>query len=424
MKKISLTYRILIGLAIGVVVGLLVNKMPASTFRDQVLIGGIFEFVGQVFLRLIMMLVVPLVFVTLVHGVQGMEDIGKLGRIGVKTVVMYLLTSAIAIVIALVLGNLFPPAKGINLGTISAVDVTQKDPVPLVDVLTGMFPKNVFQAFGEGNMLQIIVFAILFGIGMSLVSEKIPTVKMFFAEMNEIMLRLIGYVMKFAPIGVFGLIAKTFGQLGVAVILPVAKYVGLIYVGLIIQAIVVYGFMLKVIGGVSPTRFYKKYSKAMGVAFSTASSNATLPLSLEIATEELGIDPSISSFTLPLGATINMNGTAIMQGIATLFIAQAYGLQLTIAEMATVVLTATLASVGTAGVPGAGALMLSLVLQSIGLPLEGMGLILGVDRLVDMGRTTINVTGDSVCTVLIAKSENLFNREVYDRDVVKKKEAA
>ena len=220
------------------------------------------------------------------------------------------------------------------------------------------------------------------GIGISLVDKKAPTVRVFFEEMNHVMLRLIKFVMSFAPVGVFGLIAKTFGELGWAVVVPVAKYVGLVYLGLLIHVIIVYGGLLKLFAGASPRIFFKKFVKVMSVAFSTASSNATLPLNMEVTTGELGVNSNVASFTLPLGATINMDGTAIMQGVATLFIAQAYGIQLTLGQMLTVVLTATLASIGTAGVPGAGALMLSLVLQSIGLPLDGMGLILGVNRLI------------------------------------------
>lgn len=412
-KKLSLTTKIFIGLIVGFIAGLIVNQMPESYLRDTLLIKGIFQLVGQVFLRSIMMLVVPLVFITIVNGVLNMGDVKRLGRIGGKTLVFYMCTTAIAIIISLALASLLPPAAGVNLGNIDKVEVVTKDPVPLVDILTGIIPKNSIAAFAEGNMLQIIAFAIIMGIGISLVDKKAPTVRVFFEEMNHVMLRLIKFVMSFASVGVFGLIAKTFGELGWAVVVPVAKYVGLVYLGLLIHVIIIYGGLLKLLAGVSPRIFFKKFVKVMSVAFSTASSNATLPLNMEVTTGELGVNSNVASFTLPLGATINMDGTAIMQGVATLFIAQAYGIQLTPGQMLTVVLTATLASIGTAGVPGAGALMLSLVLQSIGLPLDGMGLILGVDRLVDMGRTSINITGDAVCSIVIAKQEKQFDEKVY-----------
>ena len=227
-------------------------------------------------------------------------------------------------------------------------------------------------------------------------------------------MKLVEIVMLFAPIGVFGLIAKTFASLGYTAILPLMKYVGLVYLALLIQATVVYGSLFKVFANLSLRKFYKKFSPAMFVAFSTASSGATIPFSLDICEKKLGISKDISSFTIPLGATINMDGTAMMQGIASLFIAQAYGIEMTLPMMLTIVLTATLASIGTAGVPGAGAIMLSMVLQSVGLPLEGLGLIMGIDRLVDMGRTSINVTGDAVCTSIIAKSENAMDLEVFN----------
>ena len=413
-KNLGLSVKVLIALAVGIIVGIIVYTLPGGMFKDTILINGLFQFVGQVFLRAIMMLVVPLVFVSLVTGAASMGDVKKLGRVGVKTILFYLGTTAIAIIIALVLGSVFKPGIGLDMGAIEAVEVTVGSKVPLVQILYEMVPRNPIQAMAEGNMLQIIVFALLSGIGLSLMGEKGKYLLNLFENLNELIMKLVSIVMLFAPIGVFGLIAKTFSTVGYSGLVPLAKYILVVYLGLIIHAVFVYGSLFKGFTGLSIKTFYRKYFPAMSVAFSTASSGATLPVSLDLAENQLGVSKEIAAFTMPLGATINMDGTAIMQGVATLFIAQVYGIQLTLGMMLTVVLTATLASIGTAGVPGAGAIMLTLVLQSIGLPLEGIGLIMGVDRLVDMARTAINITGDAVCTTIIAKQEGELNEEIFN----------
>ena len=277
-----------------------------------------------------------------------------------------------------------------------------------------MVPTNPISAMAQGNMLQIIVFAILTGVGLSVLGEKGKFLLDLFESLNDLVMKLVEIVMVFAPVGVFGLIAKTFSTVGYSAMIPLMKYIGTVYIGLIIHMFFVYGGLLKGITGLSFKTFYKKFFPAMSVAFSTASSNATVPVSLDIAEKKLGISKDIAAFTIPLGATINMDGTAIMQGVATFFIAQVYGYDLTLNMMITVILTATLASIGTAGVPGAGTIMLSMVLQSIGLPLEGIGLIMGIDRLVDMGRTVTNITGDAVCTAVIASQEGELNRDVFN----------
>ncbi len=421
-KNLGLSVKVLIALAVGIIVGIIVYTLPGGTFKDTILINGLFQFVGQVFLRAIMMLVVPLVFVSLVTGAASMGDVKKLGRVGVKTILFYLGTTAIAIIIALVLGSVFKPGIGLDMGAIEVVEVTVGSKVPLVQILYEMVPRNPIQAMAEGNMLQIIVFALLSGIGLSMLGEKGKYLLNFFENLNELIMKLVSIVMLFAPIGVFGLIAKTFSTVGYAGLIPLAKYILVVYLGLAIHAFFVYGSLFKGFTGLSLKTFYRKYFPAMSVAFSTASSGATLPVSLDIAENRLGITKDIAAFTIPLGATINMDGTAIMQGVATLFVAQVYGIEMTIGMMLTVVLTATLASIGTAGVPGAGAIMLTLVLQSVGLPLEGIGLIMGVDRLVDMARTAINVTGDAVCTTIIAKQEGELNEEIFNSFEVKETE--
>lgn len=408
----NLTTKVLVGLVLGLITGLIVFQLPNGVLKDTILINGIFQLVGQVFLRGIMMLVVPLVFISLVNGASGMGDIKKLGRVGIKTVAFYLTTTAVAIIIALVLGYLLKPGVGLDMSAIQVVEPTISSKVPLIQILYEMVPRNPIAAMADGNMLQIIVFALITGIGLSLLGDKAEFLQKLFTSLNDLIMKLVEIIMLFAPIGVYGLISKTFATVGYAAIVPMLKYILTVYLGLIIHMFFVYGGLLKGFTKLSPMKFYKKFLPAMSVAFSTASSNATVPVSLELCEKELGISKNIASFTIPLGATINMDGTAIMQGIAVFFIAQVYGYELTLGMILTVILTATLASIGTAGVPGAGTLMLSLVLQSIGLPLEGIGLIIGIDRLVDMARTVTNITGDAVCTAVIAYQEGEMDMEL------------
>ena len=412
--KYGLTTKVLMALVIGIIVGILVYSLPSGTLKDTILVDGIFLFLGQVFLRGIMMLVVPLVFISLVNGAANMGDITKLGRIGSKTILFYMTTTAIAIVIALTLGVLLKPGIGLDMGAVEAVDVAARDTVPLVQIFYEMIPNNIVGAMAAGSMLQIIVFALITGVGISLLGEKGKYLSTLFENLNDLIMKLVEIIMIFAPIGVFGLIARTFSTVGYSAMIPLMKYIGTVYIGLLIHATVVYGSMFKIFAGLSLRKFYKKFLPAMSVAFSTASSGATIPVTLEVTERDMGVSKEVSSFTVPLGATINMDGTAIMQGVASLFVAQVYGIEMTIPMMLTIVLTATLASIGTAGVPGAGAIMLTLVLQSVGLPLEGIGLIMGIDRLVDMARTAINVTGDAVCTTIIAKSEGGLNEDVFN----------
>jgi Na+/H+-dicarboxylate symporter len=413
-KKRGLTTKIFIGLIVGLITGIIVYQLPDGTFKNDILINGIFQLVGQAFLRGIMMMVVPLVFISLVNGAASMGDVKKLGRVGARAVSFYLITTALAVSIALILGYILKPGIGLDMGAIEQVETTIKEKTPLVQILYEMVPRNPIAAMSEGNMLQIIVFAILTGIGLASLGDKAKSLIQFFEQLNELIMKMVSFVMLVAPIGVFGLIAKTFATVGYVALIPLLKYIGAVYVGLLIHAGIIYSGMLKIFTGLSPIKFFKKFFPAMSVAFSTASSNATVPINLEITEKKLGVPRSIASFTIPLGATINMDGTAIMQGIATFFIAQVYNIPLTLGSILTVVLTATLASIGTAGVPGAGTIMLSMVLQSIGLPIEGIGLIMGIDRLVDMGRTTINITGDSICTIIIAKKEGELNEEVFN----------
>jgi len=419
--KISLSTKIFIGLILGLITGIIFNFIPEGFIRDELLINGVFYLVGQAFLKAIMMLVVPLVFISLVNGAASMGDIKKLGRIGVKTVLFYLATTAIAISIALSLSTVFKPGVGLNLSNSSLSEVTIKEATPLVEVILDMIPNNPIASMANGNMLQIIVFAMLIGVGLSTLGEKTKMITNLFQQLNDLIMKIVDFVMIIAPIGVFGLIARTFATQGFDAMIPLIKYMSLVLISLLIHATIVYGGLLKLFTRLSPIRFFKKFFPAISVAFSTSSSSATLPVSMEIAEENLGISKDVASFTLPLGATINMDGTAIMHGVATVFIAQIYGVDLTLSSFLTVILTATLASIGTAGVPGVGMIMLSMVLQSVGLPVEGIALIMGIDRILDMARTSVNITGDAVCTMIVAKAEGEFNEEIFNSETIKNK---
>ena len=418
-KKLGLASKVLIGLAIGFVIGIIVHYLPKGTLRDEVLINGVFQFVGQVFLRGIMMCVVPLVFVSLVNGAASMGDIKKLGKVGGKTMIFYLITTAVAIVIGLGMAFLINPGIGLDMGAIETVEVTASESKGLAQVLYEMVPRNPIQALAEGNMLQIIVFAIMTGIALTMIGDKGKMVLELFEQLNELVMKLVSIVMVIAPFGVLCLVARTFGQVGIAAAVPLLKTVAAVYIALAIHLAVVYGGMLKGLSGLSPVRFFKKLFPAMAVAFSTASSSAALPVTMDMTINKIGASKDISSFSLPLGATVNMDGTAIYQGVSAVFIAQVYGINITPSMALMIVFSATLASIGTAGVPGAGAIMLSMVLQTVGLPLEGLGLILGIDRIFDMGRTAMNITGDAVCTTIISKQEGEFNEEIWNTDFAK-----
>ncbi|MBS6507551.1 MAG: dicarboxylate/amino acid:cation symporter [Paraclostridium bifermentans] len=404
MRKLGLTSKILIGLFLGMLFGVILSKMPGSYIKDTVLLGGIINVIGNGFTKAIKMMVVPLVFVSLVCGVSAMEDIKKLGRIGFKTMGFYLMTTAVAICISLALGVLLKPGAGLDLGTVASQSTTIAKNQSLSEIILNMIPSNPIEAFAKGEMLQIIFFAMLTGVSISLVGEKAKPLKKLFECANEVCMKMVSVIMMFAPFGVFALITNTFSTVGADAIGSLVKYILVVLLGLLLHVVLVYGGSLKVFTKVSFIGFVRKFSKVAAVTFSTASSNASVPVSLELM-EEMGVSKSIRSFTIPMGATINMDGTAIMQGVAALFIAQVYGVHLGINDMLTIVLTATLASVGTAGVPGVGMIMLSMVLQSVGLPLEGIGLIMGVERIIDMFRTTVNVMGDNTCTLVVASSE-------------------
>lgn len=415
MKKKNLTFNIFLALLMGITVGILVNLAAKdSGFVNDIVVNGFFNFLGTVFINLLKMLVVPLVFISLVCGSASISDLKKLGRVGGKTMAFYLVTTAVAIVLAMGVSYIINPGIGLDLSSIVKNEPKIGEKISFVTILLNMIPTNPIKAFAEGEMLQIIFFALMTGISLSVLGEKGKALLTFFEGLNELMLKMVVIVMTFAPIGVFGLIAKTFATLGFSAMGTLIKYMIAVSLALLIHMIVTYMGMLSVLGKLNPFQFFKNFAPAMSVAFSTASSSGTLPLTIETVEKKCGVSSEIASFTLPLGATINMDGTAIMQGVAVVFISQVYGIDLSLSQLLTVVLTATLASIGTAGVPSVGLVTLSMVLQSVGLPVEGIALIIGIDRILDMMRTVVNITGDAVCTLLIAKSEKAFDEEVFN----------
>lgn len=397
----SLTTRILTGIGLGIIVGLIFNFLLPDLFEP--VNTYVFAPLGKVFVNLIKMLVIPIVFVSLVLGTAGISDPKKLGRIGVKTIVFFLSTTAIAIFLALVVALIVKPGVGNFQLPSEEVEVTEAPPV--METLINIIPTNPITAMAEENMLQVIAFSLFVGFAIARLGEKTNGLKRIFEQLNDVLMYLVQLVMKFAPFGAFALIATVIGGEGLDGIAAMFKYFILVVIVLILHVLVVYCPALSVLGKMSPIKFFKGFSPAMIVAFSTSSSNATLPVSMRAAQNNLGVSRTVSGFVQPLGATINMDGTAIMQGVATVFIAQIVGQDLTIAQLLTVLLTATLASIGTAGAPGVGVIMLTMVLTSVGLPVEAIALVLGVDRLVDMFRTTVNITGDAVCAVVVDHSE-------------------
>ncbi len=410
-ERSRLTVRILTGMLSGLAVGVALNWIGTDGILGEFVVEGLFHIVGAIFLASLKLLVVPLVFVSLVCGTAALDDIAKLGRVGGKTLVLYLLTTAIAISLALGVAIAVRPGGGFDLET--DVSFAVSEPPTISETLINLFPSNPVQAMAEGNMLQIIVFSVLLGLAVTMAGDPGKKVLAIFTDLNAVILRLVMLLMELAPYGVFCLIANVFALQGFAAVLPLAKYFFVVLAVLLIHAFVTYPSFLKLLSGLDPVQFFRRMRDPVALAFSTASSNATLPVTLENAERKLGVDNSIGSFTVPLGATINMDGTAIMQGVATVFIAQAYGIEIGVSGYLMVVLTATLASIGTAGVPGVGLVMLAMVLRQVNLPVEGIALIIGVDRLLDMARTAVNITGDSAITCIVARSEGQHSMSVF-----------
>jgi len=414
-NKMSLTVKVIVGMILGIVVGLLFNYFQLNSkdsFVNIYLVNGLFLAAGKMFINALQMLVVPLVFFSLICGVCGIGNIKTLGRVGGKSFALYMMTTAIAITVAIFIAASFGIGENMNLA--SAAKFTGKDTPELTQVLINIIPSNPVRAMANGDMLPLIFFSILAGISILMVGRK-ATKFIEAAEIaNEVMMKMVTLVMAMAPYAVFALMAKSMAELGWELLDSLKDYVIVLISVLLFHLFVTLMLVLKLFSGLSPSMFLKKIRNAQLFAFSTASSNATIPVTLRTVTERMGVNNSVASFTVPFGATINMDGTAIMQGVATVFIANVYGLDLGMSGYITVILMSVLASIGTAGVPGVGLIMLSMVFAQVGLPIEGIGLILGVDRLMDMIRTAVNVSGDAVVSTIVAKSEGNLDLAVYN----------
>ena len=391
-KKLSLTVKITISLVLGVIAGLLLQS------RSDIAVTYIKPF-GTIYLNLIKMVVVPVVLLSIMQGIISLQDVRKVGSIGVKTVAFYMCTTALAVTLGLLFANILNVGGGYVIATEGLVYEAKEAP-SFIDTIVNIFPSNFFQPMASANMLQVIVIAILFGFGIILAGEKGKAAQEFVDSFAEVCFKVMGMILELSPIGVFALICPVVAENGPAVLLPLLKVILVAYVGYICHMILVYSMAVKGFAGMNPVTFFKGMSRPIMFAFSSASSVGTLPFNME-ATQKLGARKSIASFVLPLGATINMDGTAIYQGVCAIFIAEIFGIDLGLSQQLTIILTATLASIGTAGVPGSGMIMLAMVLQSVGLPVEGIALVAGIDRILDMGRTVVNITGDAACTIVV-----------------------
>ena len=416
----TLTTRIVIAMVAGIALGSLLNVMAAQdwlsevfrAFVDDYIVLGLFDVVGRIFIASLKLLVVPLVFVSLVCGAASLGSSARMGRIAMRTIGLYLLTTGIAVSVALVVAITIGPGNGIELP--GQANFVPKESPSLADVIVNMVPSNPIRAMADGEMLQVIVFALLIGFAVTRVGEAGERVVSFFRDFEAVIMKIVAILMLLAPWGVFALLAKLFSQLGVGAIVDLAKYFFTVLGMLIFHGLVVYSLVLRVLAGLPPSVMLYKMRSVWAFAFSTASSAATIPITMRAVEKRLGVKPTVAGFTVPLGATINMDGTAIMQGVATVFIAQVYGVDLSIGDLGAVVLTATMASVGAAAVPGVGLITLALVLEQVGLPVEGIAMIIGVDRLLDMVRTAVNVTGDATVSLVVAEREGQVDKTVFN----------
>lgn len=412
----NLTARILWSMVAGIAMGIILNGLSNMDWLPPVvnayLIDGALDTVGKIFIASLKLLVVPVVLVSLICGVSALGENSRIGIMAGKTIALYMFTTAIAITLALFFAGIVRPGHGMEV--MGEAAFVAKEAPPIKDVLINMVPTNPFQAMANAEMLQIIIFALLFGFAISKAGETGARIKQFFSDMNSVIMQMVTILMALAPVGVFCLVTKLFAQLGVGAIIDLIKYFLTVIFVLLLHGLLVYGSLLKTLTGLNPLTFFRKLRPVLAFAFSTASSSATIPVTLRTVEEKLGADNRVAAFTVPLGATINMDGTAIMQGVATAFIAQAYGIDIGLSGYLMVILTATLASIGTAGVPGVGLITLSMVLNQVGLPVEGIAMIIGIDRLLDMIRTAVNVTGDSMVTLVVAKGEGRVAEDTYN----------
>ncbi|MGP5229288.1 dicarboxylate/amino acid:cation symporter [Psychrobacter celer] len=414
-KNMGLTGKIIVAMVLGIILGLFINYSGLNAeggFVSTYITNGLLAIIGKLFVNSLKMLVVPLVLISLICGVCGIGDIRLLGRIGTKTFLIYMMTTALAIATAIGLGLLFGIGKGMEVETEAAFEA--KSAPPLLDVFANIVPSNPISAMANGDMLSIIFFAILIGISILMVGKPAKGLVQSLELINEVILKMVTIIMNLAPYGVFALLTKAMAELGLDLIWSLLGYVAVLIGSLAFHFFITMMIVLKLFSGLSIKTFLAKMREVQIFAFSTSSSNATIPITLRTVTKRMGVNNSVASFTVPFGATINMDGTAIMQGTATIFIANIYGIDLGVTEYLTVILMSVLASVGTAGVPGVGLIMLSMVFAQVGLPIEGIGLILGVDRILDMLRTAVNVGGDAAVTAIVAKSEEKMDVAIYN----------
>ena len=397
----NLTKNILIGFLLGVIFGIFINLVDLDQ-SDKKIIIELLSVGGEIFLKIIKMLVVPIVFFSLTSGVANLNELNTLGKIGIKSISLYISTTFFAITGSLIFANLIDPGEGFKL-KIENNGVTISEPPSLSDVILNIIPNNPFESLVNENMLQVIFFAILLGSAISISKKKELT--KFFNDFNLVIMKVLSISLTIAPVGIFCLISKTFATQGLGSIIELAKYFLVVSFALFLHVIFIYLPLIRIVGKVKVVKFFNGMKEALIFAFSTSSSSATIPVTLENLRKNFSVKDKIASFTVPLGATINMDGTAIMQGVATVFIANAYGVDLSVIDYLNIILTSTLASIGTAGVPGVGIIMLGMVLNQVGLPLEGIALIMGVDRFLDMLRTAVNVSGDSMVSIIINNSE-------------------
>ncbi|WP_440453737.1 dicarboxylate/amino acid:cation symporter [Psychrobacter sp. ASPA161_9] len=414
-KNMGLTGKIIVAMVLGIILGLFINYSGLNAeggFVNTYITNGFLAIIGKLFVNSLKMLVVPLVLISLICGVCGIGDIRLLGRIGTKTFLIYMMTTALAIATAIGLGIVFGIGKGMNVET--AAEFEAASAPPLLDVFSNIIPSNPISAMANGDMLSIIFFAVLIGISILMVGKPAKGLVQSLELINEVILKMVTIIMNLAPYGVFALLTKAMAELGLDLIWSLLGYVAVLVGSLAFHFFITMMIVLKLFSGLSIKTFLAKMREVQIFAFSTSSSNATIPITLRTVTKRMGVNNSVASFTVPFGATINMDGTAIMQGTATIFIANIYGIDLGVTEYLTVILMSVLASIGTAGVPGVGLIMLSMVFAQVGLPIEGIGLILGVDRILDMLRTAVNVGGDAAVTAIVAKSENKMDVAIYN----------
>lgn len=417
INKLSLTTKIFIALIAGIMLGLAINYIiPRGYFTDTIIVEGVLYIAGQGFIRFMQFLVVPLIMSSLVCGSLSIGEGKTLGKVGIRVIAFYFFTTAVAIVVAILVAFVVNPGTGLDMEYIQEETLNDGiEKVRFADTILNFIPSNIFASLSEGIILQIIVFALFLGIVLAKLGKKTEMISKAFTQFNVIMMEMTLIIMKFAPVGVFCLIARTFANTGFGAIKPLTKYVVAVFIALAIQCFIVYLGLLKAFTGLNPVIFIKKFISVMEFAFSTASSNSTIPMSIEVLEEKMGVNNEISSFTVPLGATINMDGTAIMQGVAVVFVSQAFNISLKPEDYLTVIGTAILASIGTAGIPSVGLISLTMVFGAVNLPVEGIALIMGIDRIIDMARTAVNVTGDAVCTTIVASQNNDVDRDIFYR---------